>query len=110
MTGMDECNHDHEAGAADEVRAQAEELAGVIVGKKIAAVEEGDFCLLLTLEGGLEVRLEGGGECCAFGNVEKVVRKLPTVDHVVTAVRTENEAHKWFIMCAAGDLLELDVD
>lgn len=65
--------------------------------------------MVLTLDTGATVLVEGVGDCCAYSSIEAIIHHLPTMDHVITAVETADEYTRWFIVADAGDVLELQV-
>lgn len=65
--------------------------------------------VVLTLDNGKRVALIGESDCCAYGSVDKVIEKLPLMDHIITDVGTTEIYTKWHILAMMDDVLELEV-
>jgi hypothetical protein len=65
--------------------------------------------VVFTLDDGRKVALVAGGDCCAYTNLEEIIEHLPTVDHIITAVRPDENYETWHIVADLGDVLELKV-
>lgn len=88
------------------------ELERAVVGHRISDVEllKGrDNTLLLTLDDGNVVEVVGLNDCCAYGDVGAYVQKLPSLDHIITAVVARDDYQEWSIVADAGDVLDLEV-
>lgn len=88
------------------------DLEEVIVGHKITSVTlvEGHLnTLQLTLDTGAAVEMIPITDCCAYGEVDAVIQRLPDLDHVITSVATDAGYESWHILADAGEVLGLDV-
>ena len=119
----------------DEVMEQSRrDFESRIVGRRIVSVEEqahiegpvvnaspsawsskahaGTASLVLTLDNGVKVGLVENGACCAYTSLSKVVQNLPTMDHVITAVKADNERHveTWHVLAGMSDVLDIEID
>ena len=63
----------------------------------------------LVLDDGTIVRLANTDDCCAFTSLEKVIRHLPTMDHIITNVTADEDFTRWHILADFGEVLELEV-
>ena len=97
-----------------------ERLAEAVVGHKIVKVERGGEAfdgfgaplnddLVITLDNGQQVEMMGGGDCCAYTDVEAFLLNPELVDHVITGVGTTKGYTVWHIYADAGDVLKLTV-
>lgn len=98
-------------------------LADAIVGHRIVKVERNvestvtrwgrDYkettALVLTLDTGRRVSLSSGGDCCAYTDLENLIEHLPATDHVITAVRPNDNYTTWHVLADMGEVLELQV-
>ena len=94
-------------------------LAENVVGHKIVSAEMREFsgeryynygeALVLTLDDGREVMLQGGSDCCAYTELEEFLLHPDMVDHVITGVGTTDHFTTWHVYADAGDVLELTV-
>lgn len=64
---------------------------------------------VFTLDDGRKVALSGGSDCCAYTELKDLIEHLPTVDHIITAVRPDANYETWHIVADLGDVLELKV-
>lgn len=64
---------------------------------------------LITLDNGKQVEMEGGGDCCAYTEVEEFLLHADRIDHVITGVGTTDQYNTWHIYADMGDVLELKV-
>lgn len=98
-----------------------EDLAEAVVGHRIVSVERGEAAfdgfgsplnsdLVLTLDNGQRVLMKGGGDCCAYTEVQSFFLNPELVDHVITGVGTTDGYDTWHIFADMGDVLKLDVD
>ena len=99
------------------------ELTEAVVGRRIVRIEEQadipegqgsrywgrSTGLLLELDNGRRVYLSDTDDCCAFTELEGVIKHLDQIDHVITGVGTTDGAERWHIFADAGDVLELQV-
>jgi hypothetical protein len=65
---------------------------------------------VFVLDNGRKVGLDAGGDCCAFTGMREVIQHLPSVDHIITAVRPETDYETWHIVADFGDVMDLLVD
>ena len=98
-----------------------ETLAAAVVGHRIVEVERGAEAprrdnywgtltgLRITLDDGTGVYLFDTSDCCAFAELEDVIEHLPTLDHIITAVRADDGYDRWHIIADLGEVLELVV-
>jgi hypothetical protein len=99
-------------------------LAESVVGHKIVAVEEdapwlgpgrrGGYGrsatgLRLTLDDGRSVFMFDSSDCCAYTALDKVLKSIDMVDHIITGVGTTDGYTTWHIYADLGDVLELSV-
>ena len=94
-------------------------LAEGVVGHRIVSAEtrtvnNSDWYsnrtgLLLTLDDGRTVSLVGGGDCCAYTEIESFLLDPSKVDHVITGVGTTDGFTQWHIYADMGDVLALTV-
>jgi hypothetical protein len=93
-------------------------LADAIVGHRIVKVETAverkrtywtEKVAVLTLDDGTQVELQDGGDCCAYTELVDIVEHLPSVDHIITAVRPEEDYETWHILADMGEVLEFKV-
>jgi len=96
-------------------------LKDAIVGHRIVEVNdssptkpEGAYswyepALDLTLDDGTIVRLANTDDCCAFTELGRVIRHLPTMDHIITNVTATDDFERWHILADFGEVLELEV-
>jgi hypothetical protein len=98
-------------------------LADAIVGHRIVKVERNvetkvkrygyeydeTVALLLTLDTGRTVSLSPGGDCCAYTTLEDLIEHLPATDHIITAVRPDDDYTTWHILADLGEVLEMQV-
>lgn len=97
----------------DVMPGNCEEFANSVIGHKIV---ETDFSggrysgeASFTLDNGKKVILHATSDCCAGTDVYDVIQKLPTLDHVITAVKPSGDYTKWHIMAGMNEVLELGV-
>lgn len=100
----------------DTMAENAEDFAEKIVGHrivKVEATEEGRWHggIQFTLDDGRVVELGDTSDCCAYTVLEdfKVLADLSEVDHVITAVTTEDGYQKWHIYASGIPVVDLDV-
>lgn len=93
----------------------AEELAEVLVGRRIVSAERargraryGEPYLLLTLDNGSVVEVEDTSECCAYGEVSAFLLNPDSVDHVITAVTDRDDYTEFFVLADMVQVLKLD--
>lgn len=95
-------------------------LAENVIGRRIVKAEKAERevgtwlkveqeVLVLTLDDGREVTLADDGDCCAYTELQGITEHLPSIDHVITGVRTTDGYTRWHIYADAGDVLELQV-
>ena len=94
-------------------------LAEGVVGHRIVSAETGTVKnggwysdptgLILTLDDGRTVSLVGGGDCCAYTEIESFLLDPSKVDHVITGVGTTEGFTQWHIYADMGDVLALTV-
>jgi len=95
-------------------------LAENVIGHRIVKAEKAERevgtwmkttreVLALTLDDGREVTLADTDDCCAYTELEGITEHLPSVDHIITGVRTAGGYEHWHIYADAGDVLELQV-
>lgn len=94
------------------------ELAENVIGHRIVKTErintehrgvDYPIGLRMVLDNGKTVELEATHDCCAFTELEGIEEHLPSIDHVITGVRTTEGYERWHIYADAGDVLELSV-
>lgn len=93
----------------------AEELAEVLVGRRIVSAERargrgrsGEPYLLLTLDNGSVVEVEDTSSCCAYGEVSAFLLNPDSVDHVITAVTDRDDYTEFFVLADMVQVLKLD--
>jgi hypothetical protein len=98
-------------------------LESAIVGHRIVKVERdvevpedvrhryfrSSLGFRLTLDNGELVYILDTDDCCAYTCLEDVIEHLPTMDHIVTAVRASEDFNTWHIIADFGEVLELEV-
>jgi hypothetical protein len=97
----------------DVMPGNCKEFADNIIGHKITEVDfsggrysgEASF----TLDNGKKVTLHATSDCCAGTDVYDLIQKLPTLDHVITAVKPSKDYTVWHIMAGMNEVLELGV-
>lgn len=93
------------------------ELEAAVVGHRIVNVEKisrskgyySDTVTVITLDNDTQVELVGGGDCCAYTELEAFLLHPDMVDHVITGVGTTGYYNKWHIFADMGDVLDLTV-
>lgn len=103
-----------------------EDFTDEIVGHRIVSVEREttmstphpfypnnmmpyDVDVAFTLDNGTRVGLVAGGDCCAYTELEDIIEHLPSVDHIITAVRPDEDYDTWHILADFGEVMELKV-
>lgn len=88
-----------------------EAFANTIIGHKIVEVRWAGAWhdATFVLDNGKKVTLRGVSDCCAGTDVYDLVQKLPTLDHVITAVKPSGDYHVWHIMAGMDEVIGLDV-
>lgn len=94
-------------------------LREAIIGHKIVAVRRGSLKTAnywdirdgtaLLLDTGQIVWMDEEGDCCAYTSVNKIIERLPSIEHAITGVGTTNGYQTWHIYADLGDVMELDV-
>lgn len=87
-----------------------ETFADAIIGHRIVSVEKNGRSAKLTLDNGNTVEINEDGDCCAFTDLDEVIEHLPSIDHIVTAVRPSGDYTEWHILADFGDIMTLKVD
>lgn len=85
------------------------EFAGTVVGRRVVEVTQATHRTELLLDDGRTVVLRDNDDCCAFTEMEGVVRHLPSLDHVITSVEARDGYQRWYLMADADEVLELQV-
>lgn len=106
----------------DEVMCEsAEELASLVVGKRIVSATEREYeserwgfgyketGLVVTLDDGTEFAIGESSDCCAYTALESFLINPEAVDHVITSVSTENDYQVWRIIADGRDVVKMDV-
>ena len=92
----------------------AKRLHDEVVGHKIIRVEDSganfDNITEITLDNGKKVIMEGTSDCCAYSYVKSFLLHPESVDHIITGVRTTEDATVWHVFADMGDILKLSVD
>lgn len=86
-----------------------EQLANAIIGHKIVRVDQNGNSATLTLDNDTTVELRAEYDCCAYTDLQDVIQHLPSLDHVITAVRPSGDYTEWHILADLGEVLELKV-
>jgi hypothetical protein len=98
--------------------ANVTKLASAVVGHRIVAAAKEDApatgyghgdSLLLTLDDGRVVRMQGIYDCCAYAEVEEFFLDPSAVDHVILGVGTTEQYQTWHIYADFGDIMRLKV-
>lgn len=92
-------------------------LEEAVVGRKIVSVERrqggtgwyNPNPTVITLDDGTEVEMVGGGDCCAYTEVESFLLNPKLVDHMIMGVGTTDGYQTWHIYADMGDVLKLNV-
>lgn len=92
-------------------------LAEAVVGHRIVSVEtvrERVYGYMqdktvITLDNGKKVEMVGGGDCCAYTELESFLLNPELVDHVITGVGTTDYYQTWHVYADMGDVLKLNV-
>lgn len=99
----------------------AEELASLVVGKRIVSATEHEYESerwgfryketdhVVTLDDGTEFAIVGTSDCCAYTALESFLIDPAAVDHVITSVSTENDYQTWRIIADGRDVVKMDV-
>lgn len=94
------------------------DLASAVVGHRIVSVQKDELIpgdrwgsrgTAIVLDNGKRVFLHGGGDCCAYTELEAFLLHPERVDHVITGVGTTDGFTQWHIYADMGDVLELTV-
>lgn len=94
----------------DVMPGNVEEFANEVIGHRIVAwVNRRGDCSFV-LDNGKVVKLISANDCCAGTDLVGIMEKLPTMDHVITAVKTNGLYTEWHIMAGMNEVLELAVD
>ena len=93
----------------------AEQLAREVVGHRIVSVTKGQntyepYYYELTLDDGRVVELHETSDCCAFTEVREIVEHLPSIDHIITAVRPNSSYTEWHLVADFGAVMTLKVE
>jgi len=65
--------------------------------------------LRLTLDDGRAVYVSDSSDCCAYTELEDVIEHLPAIDHIITAVKADDDYNTWHILADLGEVMELKV-
>ena len=90
-------------------------LEQAVVGHKIVKVEKADgegwnpSKTVITLDNGDQVEMVGGGDCCAYTELESFLLNPELVDHIITGVGTTDGYDTWHVFADMGDVLKLNV-
>lgn len=93
----------------DVMPGNVEDFANEIIGHKIVKWDRTGDNGTFVLDNGKTVTLRSSWDCCAYTDLDRVLEKLPTVDHIITAVKPNADYTEWHIMAEAGEVLELGV-
>lgn len=85
------------------------ELKYHIVGQRVIKVTHEGETTSLFLSNGKTVRLKDTDDCCAHTEMINVIRKLDTIDHVITDVTETDEYSSWHIVAGMEEVFEFDV-
>lgn len=93
------------------------ELEAAVVGHRIVNVEKvsrskgyySDTVTVITLDNDTQVELVGGGDCCAYTELQHFLLHPEMIDHVITGIGTTGGYTKWHIFADMGDVLDLTV-
>lgn len=94
----------------DVMPGNVEQFADEVIGHRIVAWENHGGDGKFTLDNGKVVYLHSTDDCCAGTDLAGVMEKLPTMDHVITAVKPNGLYTEWHIMAGLNEVLELAVD
>lgn len=72
-------------------------------------VDDGTMPENVTKLDGRKVVLSNTDDCCAYTALDGLVEHLPTTDHVITAVKADQDFERWHIIADLGEVLELQV-
>jgi hypothetical protein len=95
-----------------------DKLRESVVGHRIVKAEEvevqtrwggSEKALVITLDNGKCVELQGSNDCCAYTELESFLLHADRVDHIITGVGTTDGFATWHIFADMGDVLELSV-
>lgn len=101
-----------------------DDLANLVVGKRIVSAEVRDWKikddgeyhyrstdhgLVLTLDDGTVFAIEDTDDCCAYTELEAFIFHPDKVDNIITSVETEDGYTKWHVLADGSDVLELTV-
>lgn len=86
-----------------------EDFANEVIGHRIVSWDHENDSGLFTLDNGKVVHLRSTNDCCAYTDLAGVLEKLPTMDHVITAVKPNGMYTEWHIMAGMDEVLELEV-
>lgn len=99
----------------------AEELASLVVGKRIISATEREYeieryglsyketGLVVILDDGTEFAIGETDDCCAYTSLESFLINPAAVDHVITSVSTENDYQVWRILADGRDVVTMEV-
>lgn len=97
----------------DVMQDSVDELTEAVVGHRIVNVEQKssqyEDYLALTLDNGKIVEVHDTGECCANTYVYEFIFNAAAVDHIITAVKVEDDYNTWHILADMEEVLNLDV-
>lgn len=97
----------------DVMQGSVDDLVQAVVGHKIVNVEQMsgsyDDYLLITLDNGKIVELHDSGDCCAYTAVHEFLFNATSVDHIITAVKVEDDYQTWHVLADMEEVLKLDV-
>lgn len=95
------------------------ELADAVVGHRIVKAERSDDIpdgwgrsisgFEITLDNGRRVIMQDTGDCCAYTELNRFMRNVNSVDHMITGVSADDDFETWHVYADMGDVLELDV-
>ncbi len=94
----------------DVMPSNVEEFANHVIGHKIVAYDHTNGDGTFELDNGKTVTLRSSYDCCAYTDLTRVLEKLPTIDHVITAVKPNGLYQEWHVMAGMNEVLELGVD
>lgn len=97
----------------DVMQDSVDDLVQAVVGHKIVSVsqESGNYedYLLITLDNGKIVEMHDSGDCCAYTTVYEFLFNADSVDHIITAVKVEDDYQVWHVLADMEEVLKLDV-
>lgn len=93
----------------DVMPGNVEDFANEIVGHRIVRWDHTSGNGTFELDNGKTVTLRASSDCCAYTDLDSVLEKLPTMDHMITAVVPDGAYRVWHIMAGMNEVMDLEV-